>query len=156
MRFEYFPNQDGKANGATCKIFYRTVVGDQSRPWRLAGEFTIPDEVVDHENVKNRIAIHGRLMSGTLSDISIEEIAADTKTVYYQEGEYFETGYPDDSYTEGNAGVLKITEFGSVPWYSIAMIAGGCVLILAGAVILIIIIMKGKRKADCISDQNRL
>ena len=156
MRFEYFPNQDGKANGATCKIFYRTVVGDQSRPWRFAGEFTIPDEVVDHENVKNRIAIHGRLMSGTLSAITVEEIAADTKTVYYQEGEYFETGYPDDSYTEGNAGVLKITEFGSAPWYSIAMIAGGCVLILAGAAILIIIIMKGKRKADCISTSNKL
>ena len=142
MRFEYFPNADGGAAGATCKIFYRTMIGDQNRAWRLAGEFKIPEEVNDHRNVANRIGIHGRLLSGTLSDITYTEIGPDTQTVYYQIDESLESGYPDDTYAEASA-TLKITEFGNIPWYSIVLMVAG---VLTGAGLLVGVIVNKKRK----------
>ena len=118
LRFEYFPNENGGAAEAVCRIFFRSSVGPEDRLWHLAGEFKMPDSIADNQNVPNRIAVHGRLLSGTLSNISIEEIDPGTQTEYYQTKETIESGYPDDSYSGGGAGVLKITEFGSVPWYS--------------------------------------
>ncbi len=146
LRFEYFPNESGGAAGAVCRIFFRSSVGSKDRLWHLAGEFKLPDSLVDNESVPNRIAVHGRLLSGTISDISIQEIDPNTQTEYYQTKEAIEIGYPDDSYSQGGAGVVKITEFGKVPWYSIALIAGGGVVLAALVIILIVVAVRGKEK----------
>lgn len=103
-RFEYFSAEDGTARGATCKLFYKMQFGTSAKDnlWRLIGTFTMPDTIADHVETKNKIAIHARLLSGTLSDISFTEISSDTVTEYYQPintDEEAEDGYPDDSYT---------------------------------------------------------
>ena len=72
----------------------------------------------------------------------LAQAVKDTQTVYYQTDESLESGYPDDSYEE-TAAILKITEFGSMLWYSIVLMVAG---VLTGAGLLVWVIVSKKRK----------
>lgn len=136
-RYEFFPGPDGTAAGGTCKLFYKTMTEGEVRDenWRLIGEFTLPDTLVDSPDKANRIMIAARLMSATLSDISYTEISPDLVT-YYDNGPEdfgFEDGYPVDDYVP-----VPVEEKPFAPWWSIAMVAAGGIALIALAVAMIL------------------
>jgi len=144
-RFEFFPGPDGAATSGTCKLFYKTMTEGEVRDesWRLIGEFTLPENVVDSPDKANKIMIAARLMSATLSDISYTEIDPDTVTPYYNGPEDFgfEDGYAEDNYVP-----TPVKEERIVPWWSIAMIAAGGVLLVGTAAVMIVAPKKKKNR----------
>ena len=167
LRFEYYPNAQGGAAGATCRMYYRLNSSPSATDeWRRIGEFVLPETIADNPEVPNRLGIHSRLMKGLISNIVFEEIPADTQTAYYVKPDDVgsEDIYPDDTYIDfeeeneesisspdessqavsnsdgflqneaegdatGGKEVItkgqKITEYKSVPWWSIALIVCG-------------------------------
>lgn len=150
-RFEYFPAEDGSAAGAVCKLYYKQmpdgeVIDDM---WRLIGEFTIPDTIVDNPDAENKIMIHARLMCATLSNINYTEIDADTVTEYISadEGWTFEDGYPEDDYQpDDSAADVPAEQEGGIPWWSIVMIVVGGAAFVALITWLFIIPLIRKKK----------
>ena len=145
-RFEYFPNEDGAASGATSRIYYKQMPGGKMADdtWYLIGEFTMPETLVDNPDVANKIMISGRLICATLTDIDYEEIDPNTQTEYYNGPDdiTFEDGYPEDVYQP-----ITVQE-SKVPWWSIVMIVlgGGSFIGLLGWKIAVLIYKKRRKK----------
>ena len=153
IRFEYFPNKEGLASGAVCRIYYKQmpdgkVVDDN---WRLIGEFTMPDTLVDHPEAANKIMISARLLCATLSDISYTEIDRDTETEYYNGPDEmaFEDGYPEDNY-QPVAVEPEIPQKKTVPWWSIVMIVagGGSLIGLLSCAVLVPAVKRKRQKKE--------
>ncbi len=189
-RFEYFCNSSGGVSGAVCRMYYRENAGSNTSDtrWRYIGDYTIPQGLDDNAAIANKLVIHARLLTGTLTNIVYKEISADTKTEYLTAGNdvEYEDGFPDDSYTPpyvpGNATsenttseessslsesqsqnsgtsqgtqsntaqkiitkTQKITEYGTVPTWSILLIVFGG-LVFAGVLAVILHWMVKKRQ----------
>ena len=99
-RFEFFSNSGGVA-GAVCRMYFKEIFAAENELWRFIGEFAMPDAIIDRSGTANRIMIHGRILSGQLSNIVYSEISPDTQTPYLGDDaeEEYEDGYPDDGYT---------------------------------------------------------
>ena len=103
LRFEFYPNAQGGAAGATCRIYYRLSADSSATDeWRRVGVFVLPDTLADDPLTPNRLGIHARLLKGTACNFAFTEIAADTQTGYYVKSEEGNSAdvYPDDGYIE--------------------------------------------------------
>ena len=152
-RFEFFPNENGGASGAVCRLYYKQMPGGKivDDEWRLIGEFTMPETVADHPEAANKIMISSRLMSATLSDIAYTEIDPDTETEYYNgpEDYEFEDGYPEDDYQAASNEVAE-PQKKTVPWWSIVMIVagGGSLIGLLSCAVLVPAVKRKRQKKE--------
>ena len=153
IRFEYFPNGEGGASGAICKMYFKQMPGGKivDDRWRMIGEFTIPETVVDHAGVANKIMISSRAICAVLSDISYTEIDPDIQTEYYNgpEDVGFEDGYPEDNYQPVASKVVT-----RISWWSIVlMVVGGGSLLVLTLWGIIVVTRKQKQKNEQILNE---